>query len=250
MSYGRFAEVYDQLMSDMPYDQWTRFVHERQSEFKVAGKRLLDVGCGTGEWTLQIAQEGFEVTGIDLSDSMLSIASNKAQSAGMPIEFYQQDMARMEGLHSFDIITIFCDSINYLESKEQVMSTFHNLYHALNGGGLLLFDIHSVFKVDQLFINQTFTYDDGQVAYIWNSFEGDHPHSVENELSFFVLEDEERNLYCRFDELHKQRTYPVDFYKNLLEETGFSVEAVTADFSLTSEPGDRSERIFFTCRKK
>ncbi|TDL34479.1 class I SAM-dependent methyltransferase [Jeotgalibacillus sp. S-D1] len=249
MSYGRFAEVYDQLMKDMPYDQWTRFLLEKQNEFNITGRRLMDVGCGTGEWTLKIAQEGFEVTGIDLSDSMLAVASNKAQEAGVAIEFFQQDMAEASGFEAFDIITIFCDSLNYLETEDEVKSTFHHMHKLLNPGGLFLFDIHSIYKMDTLFIDQSFTYDDGEVAYIWNSFSGDHPYSVEHELSFFVLEDEERDSYIRFDELHKQRTYTIQTYKALLEETGFTVEGITADFSPSLSPSDESERIFFTCRK-
>lgn len=249
MSYGRFAEVYDQLMSDMPYDQWTRFLLEKQAEFNVSGRRLLDVGCGTGEWTLKIAQEGFEVTGIDLSDSMLAVASNKALEAGISIKLFQQDMAETSGFEPFNIITIFCDSLNYLETEEAVKSTFHNMFDLLHPGGLFLFDVHSIYKIENLFIDQTFTYDDGDVAYIWNSFAGDHPFSVEHELSFFVLEDEEHAAYIRFDELHKQRTYQVSYYKALLEEAGFTVEGITADFSPSLSPADDSERIFFTCRK-
>ena len=249
MSYGRFAEVYDQLMSDMPYEQWTRFVLEKKRYLGTPGTRLLDVGCGTGEWSLQIAQEGFEVTGIDLSETMLSIASNKAYNAGIPLKLFQQNMADSSGFEPFDIITIFCDSINYLEKEEDFKSTFYNMYKQLSSGGLFLFDVHSIFKIDQLFVNQTFTYDDGDVAYIWNSFKGEHSHSVENELSFFVIDDPEKDRYTRFDELHKQRTFSIDQYRIWLKEAGFTIQSITADFSTESPPQENSQRIFFTCTK-
>ncbi|MEW9500499.1 class I SAM-dependent DNA methyltransferase [Jeotgalibacillus marinus] len=249
MSYGRFAEIYDQLMSDMPYDLWTRFVLEKQAQFGSTGRRLLDVGCGTGEWTLQIAQEGFEVTGIDLSESMLAVASNKAQNAGVPLQLFKQNMAKVEGFEPFDIITIFCDSLNYLEREEDFKRTFDNMYRQLSSGGLFLFDVHSIFKIEHLFVDQTFTYDDGNVAYIWNSFEGEHPHSAENELSFFVMEDADRDQYVRFDELHKQRTFSIEQYRIWLEDAGFTIESVTADFSPVLSLEENSERIFFTCIK-
>ena len=63
--------------------------------------------------------------------------------------------------------------------------------------------------------NQTFTLSDEEVAYIWDCFPGDHPYSVEHELTFFVL-DEQSGKYDRFDELHKQRTYPVKEYESWL----------------------------------
>jgi len=138
MSYGRFAEVYDQLMSDMPYEKWTSFVLDRQSEYGLSGRRLLDVGCGTGEWTIQMAKEGFDMTGIDLSDSMLSVASQKAQQEGVKINLFQQDMAEAEGFEPFSIITIFCDSLNYLETENEVKNTFKCMYDLLQTGGLFL----------------------------------------------------------------------------------------------------------------
>ncbi|KIL46064.1 class I SAM-dependent DNA methyltransferase [Jeotgalibacillus campisalis] len=249
MSYGRFAHFYDHLMSDMPYDQWTRFLLEKRDEHGTKGIRLLDVGCGTGEWTLQIAQNGFEVTGIDLSESMLAVASHKAQQAGIPLSLFQQDMAEAGGFDPFDMITIFCDSLNYLETEEELKKTLQNMFTLLNDGGLLLFDVHSPFKIQEQFINQTFTYDDGSIAYIWNSFEGEYPLSVEHELSFFVLDDPNQDRYLRFDELHKQRTYPIDYYKSLIKDAGFKLVAVNGDFSTAASPTDTSERIFFTCSK-
>ncbi|KIL44473.1 class I SAM-dependent DNA methyltransferase [Jeotgalibacillus soli] len=249
MSYGRFAEVYDQLMSDMPYNQWINFVLDQVSLFNVSGKRLLDIGCGTGECTIKIAQEGFEVTGIDLSDAMLSVAADKAARQGVPIQLFQQDMAELEGFEPFDVITIFCDSLNYLEEVDQVRSTFSRVYEQLLPGGLLLFDVHSLYKIHEMFIDQTFTFDNGDVAYIWNSFPGEEADSVEHELSFFVLENEKKDLYARFDELHKQRTFSVEQYTKWLQDAGFTVETVTADFLSSQSPTETSERIFFTCRK-
>ena len=75
------------------------------------GKRLLDLACGTGEMTVELAKHGFDVSGVDLSEEMLLIAQEKATSLGVSIPFYQQNMAELEGLGLFDCITIFCDSL-------------------------------------------------------------------------------------------------------------------------------------------
>ncbi|AJD91588.1 methyltransferase [Jeotgalibacillus malaysiensis] len=247
MAYDQFAYVYDRLMSDVPYDDWMSFLFHQKEQHQVKGMKLLDVGCGTGEWTVRASAAGFETVGIDLSESMLSMAQQKAMEAGQSIRFFQMDMSEAEDLGQFDLITIFCDSLNYLETEEAVQQTFKKMYNLLTADGIFMFDVHSVYKVNELFAGQTYSYDDGEAAYIWNSFEGEYENSAEHELTFFIKE--EGNLYSRFDEFHKQRTFHIDQYKAWLQEAGFTVNSVTADFKDTA-PDELSERIFFTCTKR
>jgi cyclopropane fatty-acyl-phospholipid synthase-like methyltransferase len=247
MSYEQFAYLYDELMKDAPYDEWVQFVKEKCVKYGVAGTRLLDLACGTGELSVRLAQDGFQVTGVDLSEDMLTVAQAKAEDAGVRIPFYQQNMADLEGQAEFDIIGIFCDSLNYLQTEEEVSSTFLNVFQHLSNDGIFIFDIHSIYKISHLFNNQTYASTEDHVSYIWNSFPGESPNSVEHELSFFVL-DERTGKYDRFDELHFQRTYPVQQYLNWLIAAGFEILKVCADFE-NSEPRSESERIFFVARK-
>ncbi|MDP4107719.1 MAG: class I SAM-dependent methyltransferase, partial [Bacillota bacterium] len=114
MSYEQFAYLYDELMQDAPYDKWVNFVLNRLKEYHIKGNTMLDLACGTGELSVRFAKQGFKVTGVDLSTDMLAVAKAKAESQGVMIPLFEQDMAELEGLGSFDIIGIFCDSLNYL----------------------------------------------------------------------------------------------------------------------------------------
>jgi 2-polyprenyl-3-methyl-5-hydroxy-6-metoxy-1,4-benzoquinol methylase len=248
MSYERFAYLYDELMQDAPYDEWVRFVKEKLDKYQVGSKNLLDLACGTGELSVRFAKEGFSVTGVDLSADMLAVAQGKAQEEGLLIPFFEQDMANLEGHGEFNIIGIFCDSLNYLQSDDDVIHTFTSAYDHLKDEGIFFFDVHSTYKISQLFIDQTFTLADDHLSYIWNSFAGELPNSVEHELSFFVL-DEQSGKYDRFDEIHYQRTYPIQQYSSWLEDAGFEILEISADFT-DNEPQDQSERIFFIARKK
>ncbi|KMJ60199.1 methyltransferase [Bacillus sp. LL01] len=250
MAYGQFAYIYDQLMQDVPYEKWVSFVQgakERHLESDSEKFFVVDVGCGTGELVIRFAKEGWEVAGVDLSESMLVIAHEKAGNAGVSIPFYEQNMAELDGFQGADCITIFCDSLNYLESKDDVKRTFSSAYKQLKDGGLLLFDVHSLYKITQVFMNNTFTSVEEDVAYIWNSFPGEHPNSVEHELSFFVQE-EKTDRYTRFDELHFQRTFSVETYRKWLEEVGFTILSVTGDYSLENL-AENAERVFFAAKK-
>lgn len=252
-TYEHFAYLYDELMKDAPYDQWVQYVKETLGKYQMnrsSGEpfQLLDLACGTGELSTRFAKEGFHVTGIDLSADMLAVAQAKAEDAGVRIPFYEQNMAEFEVPALFDVIGIFCDSLNYLQTEEEVKDTFGQAFLYLKSGGLLIFDVHSIFKITQVFINQTFALNDDHIAYIWNSFPGEEANSVEHELSFFVL-DERSGKYDRYDELHFQRTFTIQHYSEWLTEAGFEILEVNADFE-HSPPQNHSERIFFIAQKK
>jgi|SRR5690606_26637883 len=247
MSYGEFAYIYDELMRDVDYEQWIMYFKDKVSSLdRSRPLRVLDIGCGTGEIAIRLAKEGFEVVGIDLSEDMLAVANHKAMEMGVKVEFYQQNMVEIEGFAPFDVIVIFCDSLNYLHTEEEVQTTFRNVFQQLRPGGLFMFDVHSVYKMDSIFLDGPFVSSNEEVSFIWNCFEGKHPHSVEHELSFFVKNDHNED-YTRIDEYHEQRSFPVETYHSWIEETGFTVLEIIGDF--TNGVLDTSERILFTVMK-
>ncbi|WP_433958827.1 class I SAM-dependent DNA methyltransferase [Cytobacillus horneckiae] len=247
MSYQQFAYLYDELMKDAPYDEWVKFLAKQTEKHHLQGNRLLDLACGTGELSVRLAQAGYDVVGVDLSEDMLAVAQGKAASQQVSIQFFQQNMAELDGLGKYDLICILCDSLNYLETEEEVAATFHAVYNHLSDGGLFVFDVHSLYKMAYLFIDQTYVLNDEEISYIWQSFAGEHEHSAEHELSFFVL-DEESGRYDRYDELHYQRTFSPEVYQTWLNECGFTILQVSADFH-DGPIEENPERIFFVCAK-
>lgn len=247
MSYQKFAYLYDELMDDVPYDEWVNWVKVLKEKYGLNGNKILDLACGTGELSVRLQAAGFDVTGVDLSEDMLAVANAKATDAGFSLPFIHQDMRKLDGIGRFDLIGIFCDSLNYLQEEEDVIQTFSGAFQHLKPGGLFLFDVHSLYKMDVIFQQSPFVYNGDNLAYIWTCFTGEHPHSVEHELSFFSIV-EESGLYERMDEIHYQRTFEVGQYKKWLEAVGFEILEISADFTAT-EPNDTSERIMFTARK-
>lgn len=244
-SYEKFAQVYDKLMQDVPYDQYVEWIKTHAPSN--AYPKLLDVGCGTGTLSLLFYQAGYEVSGIDLSEEMLTIANDRMQSQGVFIPFYQMSMDEIEGFEDMDIIAIPIDSINYLSSDDAVIETLRCSYAALRIGGQLVFDVHSLYKMNEIFMDSPFTYDDGEILYVWHTEEGEVEHSIYHQMTFFV-KDMKTGLYERFDEEHFQRTFPIDTYIEWLKEIGFSKILISADFS-ENAPKANSERIFIRAIK-
>lgn len=248
MTYESFAYMYDELMKDVPYEQWIYFINQQYKKYGLSGKEFLDLACGTGELSIRLMEEGYSVTGVDISADMLAVAREKADRKKLPLFLLEQDMSDLEEIGEFDLIGVFCDSLNYLQKEQDIIKTFEKVYQHLKPGGLFLFDVHSLYKMNHLFINQTYAYNGEEISYIWQCFQGGTPNSVEHELTFFYL-DESTNQYSRYDELHIQSTYPIPQYRKWLEAHGFEVLSITADFQ-DKEPDDKSERIFFTTTKK
>ncbi len=246
MNYVKFADLYDELMSDAPYEQWVSFVLKVVEMNGRKNGHVLDVGCGTGNIAIPLSKIGVKVTAVDLSEEMLIVAKEKNEAAGTKVEFFQQDMRNLEGLGTYDTVISLCDCLNYLNDEAELKSTFQKIYEHLNINGLFIFDVHSTFKIDHFFVGNTFAHNGEKIAYIWESFAGKEPHSVEHDLSFFVLN--EQGSYDRYDELHKQRTYPIKNYEHLLESAGFKILSITGDFSLETLTKD-CERLFFVAQK-
>lgn len=243
-SYAQFASVYDELMTDVPYDTYVELIALAANG--LAGKKVLDLGCGTGLLSMKLAKKDAIVTGVDLSPQMLSIASERASALSLPITFIEQPMELLQEQATYDVVVIAIDSLNYVIDELHVKNTLQNAYNALVAGGVLLFDVHSTFKTDVIFMESPFTFDNERIAYLWNTGQGYQPHSVYSELAFFVRQED--GLYNRFDEVHYQRTLPVQKYIELLTAVGFSIDRVFADWE-DEPPEEESERIFFQVRK-
>jgi SAM-dependent methyltransferase len=245
MSYNQFAYLYDQLMEDAPYSKWLSFIKSASKNHVRNAKRFLDVGCGTGSLSVLLAKEGYDVTGVDLSAEMLTVAKEKAENEKVPLPLFQQDMRELEGLGQFDCVTILCDSLNYILTEEDIKKVFHSANRHLHINGLLLFDVHSLHKIQNIFIGSTFGSNDDHLSYIWQCYEGELENSVEHDLSFFI---QSGDFYERYDELHIQRSFAVEKYKAWLEECNFEVLSITGDFE-DKAPADDAERILFAAKK-
>ncbi|WP_202412506.1 class I SAM-dependent DNA methyltransferase [Halobacillus litoralis] len=243
MSYGDMARVYDLLMQDAPYEQWVKFTKLMLQQYHSEGQRILDVGCGTGEITHRLHQEGFQMTGIDLSSDMLTVAQQKNPQAA--IEWIQQDMTTLEGLSAYDCVISYCDVVNYLTDDQKVQQAFHSIYQSLAQGGVFLFDVHSIDHIRNDLSGATFAEVRDDLSFIWFCDPGELENSLVHDLTFFVGND---GKYHRFDEIHEQRGYDHTVLNAWLTQSGFKVQGVFSDFRET--PSTDGERWLFVCTKE
>ena len=244
MSYQTFAQVYDAIMDDTLYERWASFV-DRQLQNK--GQSVLELACGTGALAVTLKKHGYDVTGLDLSANMLSLASERAFSEGVQLPLIEGDMLDLSEIGQYDVVTCFSDSICYMPDASAVLNVFKEVYQTLNEEGTFLFDVHSIYQIDNIFPGYMYNDQSEEISFLWQSYAGETEHSIEHDLTFFVYE-EATDRYERFDETHKERTYPIEMYREMLQQAGFTSIFTRAEFG-ESDINDESTRWFFTCKK-
>lgn len=255
-AYGKFAYVYDQLMEDMPYASWITFA-KKAFERNGQPRTVVDLGCGTGSITIPMAELGYHMTGIDLSEDMLAVAQDKLDSQSRTssklreaqIRLVRQDMTCWEMPEPVDAVLSFCDCINYLLTEEDVRKAFQATYTSLADEGSFIFDVHHPRTFDRYNEEQPFVYDDLAISYIWTCEYEDELSQIEHNLSIFVQEGgEQSSSYRRFEETHIQRAYSPQWIMQSLYDCGFKQVECYGDFTW-EEPTEDTARLFFVAKK-
>jgi ubiquinone/menaquinone biosynthesis C-methylase UbiE len=103
-------------------------------------KRIVDIGCGTGRHSIELAKRGYKITGVDLSVSMLERARQKAGEAGVQITFLQHDARKLPFEGNFDVALMLCEGgFPLMETDEMNFEILRNVRRALVPGRKLIF---------------------------------------------------------------------------------------------------------------
>ena len=253
MSYDGYlaiAGVYDKLNKEIDYSKWASFFEDC---FKKYGKNkpeiILDLACGTGRMTCEMASRGYDMIGVDGSVDMLSEAYSKDTSG---ILYLCQDMRELE-LYGTVGATLCClDSLNYLTDDGDLDKVFSLVHNYSDPDALFLFDVNSEYKFENIYSDNSYILEDenedgGAIFCGWQN-----SYDKESKICNFylsVFEEGENGEYYRADEEQRERCYTVDEIKKALENNRFELVDVFADtdFSAVEE---NSERLYFVARAK
>lgn len=243
--YEAFAEYYDSLTSNVSYEKTAEYISDILTENGIKEGILLDLACGTGTMSVQMAKRGYDVIGIDNSPEMLSEAREKAYEAGKDILFLCQDMCDIDLYGTVECTVCLLDSLNHLESEEELLAAFKGVSLFTVPGGLFIFDVNTEYKHKYVLGDNTFVYDNEDVYCVWQNEYDDESKAVEIFLDFF---EEENGLYRRSSEYFTERAFSDETIKRLLKESGFSHIKVYGELS-KNDPSETEERVFYVARK-
>jgi len=136
--------------------------------------RILDIGCGTGRHSIELAKRGYAVVGIDLSESLLKRAKEKASEQNLQIVFQKHDARNLPFLHEFDLVIMLCEgAFPLMETDEMNFQILQNAANALKSKGKIIFTtlngLFPLFHSIKEFLNSETK--EGNATYGNNSFD-------------------------------------------------------------------------------
>lgn len=243
MAYHDFAYWYDALNTEADYDRHTDEIKNQLKAGGVNGGIVADLGCGTGEVTLRLAEAGYDMIGVDGSPEMLSVLREKLEQAeNTEILLLNQNLAQLELYGTIRAAVSTSDTFNHLP-PEELKAAVSRISLFTEPGGLLVFDVNSPYKHRELLANNTFLIegDDGSECR-WNNRYDDALAACEISIQLI----KEGNTL--FSETFFEYDYSLDFWENILSGCGYEIFSVMdGDDFISVHPA--TERYLISARK-
>ena len=263
-TYQAFASVYDELMNDVPYDEWVERIDRdirRYGVSKTSGEReevssddeavlaserdlVADLACGTGVITRKLFDKGYDVFGVDISSDMLSRAQTSDDERG--IMYLNQDICELDLYSTIGTAVCICDSLNYLLSDEELEAAFGGVSNFLYPGGVFIFDCNTSYKYREA-IGESIIAEAGEdVSFIWDNFYDEDENVNEYDLTLFIKRED--GLYERAEETHLQRGIEKEDIESLAKKSGLEIMLIS-DSDTDGEVREDTERIYAVLKK-
>jgi ubiquinone/menaquinone biosynthesis C-methylase UbiE len=221
--YDRLAPAYDVLSAGYDHERWLAALVELLDQCGLAGRTVLDVGCGTGASAAPLLAAGFAVTGVDRSEGMLDIARHRL---GDEVELVRADMRGLPGLGAFAVVACLDDGLNHLLTGADLQAALESMARNLGPGGLMLFDLNTLPTLRSVFSGDWATERDGALV-VWRGT-GDAalaPGAV-TQAEISVLRQADGGAYLRERLTVRERHHPLDEVLDRLWRAGLEPVAI------------------------
>ncbi len=247
-SYEALAAVYDHLGEKIDYAAFADLYERCFARYGIKPQLLLDLGCGTGSMTLELASRGYDMIGVDASAQMLSRAMSRMYAEGKSgILFLQQDMREFELYGTVGAVVSTLDCVNYLTGDGDLDRCFSLVHNYLDPDGVFLFDVNTPHKFRTVYGDNAYVLENEQTLCAWQN-----EYDEETRLCHFylsVFREEKDGRYTREDEEQTERCYTKEELEHALTRAGFADITFFGDTDM-SAPTDTTERWFVAARCK
>ena len=158
-AYESLAPHYDRLTAGYDHRRWIGALERLARDHGLRGRRVLDLGCGTGRALAPLLERGYEVVGCDLSPAMLAVAMERHPG----VELHVADMRSLPELGEFDLVLCLDDAVNYLLDEHELGAAMASIRSVLAETGLLVFDVNTGVTYETAFARDRVISDDDRV---------------------------------------------------------------------------------------
>ena len=243
-AYKNLAASYDRLTNDVDYEATVEFYMEILRREGLSPRTVVDLACGTGSVTEILARKGYRVTGVDMSEEMLTEAAMKTMDMEMPPMYSCQLLQNLRLPRGVDMAVCALDSLDYILDPADCKEAIRRAYKALNPGGIFIFDVNTPEKLramdDQVFLDE-----DDDVYCVWRGEFDEETNICSYGMDLFQREG---NMWRRSFEEHREYAYSREQLTEFLKAAGFTHIEVYAD-RLFEAPREGEQRIYFKARK-
>ena len=246
MAYNEFAYFYDELNSEADYDALYRYISGELQAHGIPSGILADLGCGTGDLTLMLAQAGYDVIGIDRSEEMLSVLREKADELDMTgrILLLRQDLLSLDLYGTIRAAVSTFDTYNHIGPADQFEKAIRKAAYFMEKGGVFIFDLNTPYKHQKILAGETFDIEAEDADCHWSNRYDEAARRVDITINIDYHETGEH-----FHEAFSEYSYALETVRALLEKYGFAVARVADGESFGPVRGD-SPRWIITAVKQ
>ena len=243
-SYENLAASYDRLTGDVDYEATVAFYNAILRQEGLRPRTAVDLACGTGSVAVLLARQGLRVTGVDLSEDMLTVAWEKAQDLPQPPQFICQPLQKLSLPRGVDLAVCALDSLDYITDPRECAEAIRRVYKALNPGGIFIFDVNTPEKLRAM-DGQVFLDEDDDVYCVWRGEFDEETNICSYGMDLFQRRG---SLWLRSFEEHREYAYSRQQLEQYLQDAGFTHIAVYGD-RVFAPPAEGEQRIYFKARK-
>ena len=243
-AYHELAKSYDRLTNDVDYEATVEFYMQILEREGVKPRTVVDLACGTGSVTEILAGQGYEVTGVDMSEEMLTEAMSKVMDMENPPRFVCQKLQELHLPVAVDMAVCALDSLDYVTDPADCAEAIRRTYKALNPGGIFIFDVNTPEKLRAM-DGQVFLDEDDDVYCVWRGEFDEETNICSYGMDLFQREGD---VWHRSFEEHREYAYSAQQLVGYLKDAGFTNIEVYAD-RLFEAPREGEQRIYFKARK-
>ena len=243
-AYHALAASYDRLTNDVDYEATVEFYKQILEREGLKPRTVLDLACGTGSVTKILAEMGFSVTGVDMSEEMLTEAFMKVQDLPNPPRFICQKLQKLYVPRGVDLAVCALDSLDYITNPDDCAEAIRRTYKALNPGGIFIFDVNTPEKLRAM-DEQIFQDEDDDVYCVWRGEFDEDTNICTYAMDLFQRSG---NVWQRSYEEHCEYAYSQQQLMTYLKAAGFTRIEVYGDRKFEA-PGAGEQRMYFKARK-